>query len=458
MTERLYYTDSYCARFSAHVIEQLTWEGHPAVVLDRTAFYPASGGQPADWGTLDGVAVLDVVAREGDGAVVHILDLTGSQKPARSEVEGRRPDGSLRPGSGQAAGSAQRPVEGVLDWARRFDHMQQHTGQHILSAAFEKVLNADTVGFHMGAEASTVDINVARLDSAALTQVEELANHVIWEDRPVNARFVAPGELATLPLRRPPTVEGPVRVVEIADPSTLRQAAVVSPPNHQGNADSGHCFDVNPCGGTHVAHTGEIGLIKIVRSERRGDETRVEFLCGGRALRDYRAKNALINQLAGRLTVGYWELEQTIERLQDEGRQLQQELRRARKQLLKAEAAELAEGALVRGPYRIVQRVWEGREPDELRALAQELAQRFSVVALLAGVGERVHLCFARAGGPGPDMAGLLREACAQLGGKGGGQPRMAQGSAPTTDAARVESVLHEQLLNLSPDSQDRAV
>jgi alanyl-tRNA synthetase len=408
MTERLYYTDSYCSRFSARVIEQLTWEGHPGVVLDRTAFYPAAGGQPADRGMLDGVAVLDVITREGDGAVVHILaqDPAGFQKPARSEVEG------------------------VLDWARRFDHMQQHSGQHILSAACEQVLDADTVGFHLGAEVSTVDINVARLDPAALAQVEELANRVIWEDRPVSARFVGPDELPTLPLRRPPAVEGAVRVVEVEG------------------------FDVNPCGGTHVARTGEIGLIKIVRSDHRGDETRVEFLCGGRALRDYRAKNALVNQLASRLTVGHWELEQAVERIQDEGKQLQQELRRARKQLLKTEAAELAEGALVCEPYRVVQRVWEGREPDELRALAQELAQRFGVAALLAGIGERVHLCFARAEGPGPDMAALLREACAQLGGKGGGQPHMAQGSAPAADAARVGAVLSGLLAKLDEVEQ----
>lgn len=405
MTERLYYTDSYCTCFSARVSERLAWENHPAVVLDRTAFYPTSGGQPADQGTLGEVAVLDVVVREEDGAVVHVLE---------------RP---LPEGMGEE-------VEGALDWPRRFDHMQQHTGQHVLSAAFEQILDADTVGFHLGAEVSTVDVNVPRLDPAAVASVEELANQVVWEDRLVGARFVDAGELDTLPLRRPPTVEGPVRIVEMAD------------------------FDVNPCGGTHVARSGEIGLIKIVRLDYRGSETRVEFLCGGRALRDYRAKNAMVNQLAGSLTVGHWELDQAVGRLQDETKQLRHDLRRARKQLLKVEAAELAEAATVHGPYRVVRRVWErpGKLPADLRALAQELARRFDVVALLVGVGERTHLCFACTEGMELDVAALLRNACAQLGGKGGGQPHLAQGSAPTTDPARIEAVLSDLLSGLTPD------
>jgi alanyl-tRNA synthetase len=413
MTERLYYTDATCTRFSARVVEQTTWEGHAAVVLDRTAFYPTSGGQPADRGTLDGVNVLDVVAREGDGAIVHVLSegLSGFEKP----------DGST--------------VEGVIDWQRRFDHMQQHTGQHILSAAFEQMLEADTVGFHMGAEVSTIDLNVSRLEPAAVTPVEELANQIVWEDRPVHTRFVSADELATLSLRHPPAVEEAVRIVEVTAPST----------------GSGLSFDVNPCGGTHVARTGEIGLIKIVRLDYRGDETRVEFLCGGRALHDYRAKNAMTNQLATMLTVGHWELDQAVERLQAEAKQLRQEMRRAHKQLLTVEVNELAETAIVREPHCVVWKVWEppGKPPGELRALAQELAQHPSMVALLVSVGERTDLCFARAEDADPDVAALLREACTQLGGKGGGRPNLAQGSAPATDAAHARTVLTNLLSSL---------
>jgi alanyl-tRNA synthetase len=411
MTERLYYADPTCRRFSARVIERCAWEGQPAAVLDRTAFYPTSGGQPADRGTLDGNAVLDVVVREGDGDIVHLL-------------------------SAPIPGAVGDEVEGVIDWPRRFDHMQQHTGQHVLSAAFERLIDADTVGFHLGAEMSTIDIAVARLEPAAVTPVEELANQVVWDDRPVETRFVGPDELATLPLRRPPAVEGAVRIVEIAG------------------------FDVNPCGGTHVARTGEIGLIKIVNLDYRGGETRVEFVCGKRALHDYRSRNEVVGRLAKLLTVGYWELDQAVERLQAEGKQLRKDLRWARGRLLEVEARELAETAVVLshepGPCRVVHKVWgrmgdsaQGsaeRSPEELRTLAQELMQRLDVIAFLASVGdERTHLVFATSLDTERidlDVAALLRDACTQLGGKGGGRPHLAQGSVPVTDVLRVRAVL----------------
>jgi alanyl-tRNA synthetase len=300
--------------------------------------------------------------------------------------------------------------------------MQQHTGQHILSAAFEQVLDADTVGFHLGTEISTIDINVARLDPVAAKPVEELANRVVWENRPIHTRFVDIDELATLHLRRPPTVEGPVRIVEVAD------------------------LDVNPCGGTHVAHAGEIGLIKITNLDYRGKETRVEFLCGDRAAHDYQAKNEMIHQLTSLLTVGYWELDQAVERLQAEAKQLRHDLRKARTRLLEVEANELAETAVVIEPYRVVAQVWEQREPSELRALAQELAQIPNLVALLASVGKRTNLCFSRAEGMDVDVAAALQAACAQLGGKGGGRPHLAQGSAPAADASQVQTMLMDLL------------
>ncbi|HET91562.1 MAG TPA: hypothetical protein ENN99_12620 [Chloroflexi bacterium] len=405
MTERLYHRDSYRQRFSARVSERTTWEGRPAVVLDCTAFYPESGGQPADRGVLGGMAVLDVVVRETDDAVVHVLADEWPDELLDSEVEGE------------------------IDWQRRFDHMQQHTGQHILSAAFEQLLDADTVGFHLGAESSTVDLDVARLEPALAEAVEELANQVVWADRPVSVQIVSPDELAAYPLRRPPTVEGPVRLVGIAAPAAGIEGS----------------FDVNPCGGTHVARTGEIGLVKIVRLEHRGDETRVEFLCGERALRDYRIKNELVHRLAGMLTVGYWELDQAIERLQVEAKQLRRDLRQASQRLLAVEASELAANAAAYGAYRVVCHVWArpGKPPAEVRAVAQELMQRPGMVVMLASVTEeRTHLCFARSEGVDLDAAGLLRTACAQLGGKGGGQPQLAQGSAPVADETHVQAVL----------------
>jgi alanyl-tRNA synthetase len=369
------------------------------VILDRTAFYPTSGGQPSDRGHLSGVPVLGAEVREPDGAVVHIL----------------------------AAPLPDDEVTGEIDWPRRFDHMQQHTGQHLLSAACEQLLDADTVSFHLGAEVSTIDLNVPRLSRQALEEVEDRVNGVIWEDRPVRAYFVRPEDVATLPLRRPPQVEGPIRLVEVA------------------GDEGGRPFDLNPCGGTHVARTGEIGLLKVLRLDYRGQETRVEFVCGGRALRDYRLKNGVLQNLAAMLTVGYWELPEAVGRLQEEAKAARREARSLRERLVEVEAARLAETAVSVGPLRVARAVEENWDPADLRALAQKVAAHPGTVALVASVGgERVHLCVACAEGVPADATALLRAIAEPLGGKGGGQARFAQGSAPAAPRGRVEEILKE--------------
>ena len=390
MTTRLYYDNSKLTDFSARVVEHLTWDGHPAVILDRTAFYPTSGGQPADRGMLDSVPVLDVAVRDTDQAVVHVL-AAPLPRPVGEEVTG------------------------AVDWPRRFDHMQQHSGQHLLSAAFERLLKGHTVGFHLGDAVVTVDIALPNLTPADVAPVEELVNRVIWEDRPVTTRFVTDEELAALPLRRQPAVRGPIRIVHIAD------------------------FDLTPCGGTHVSRTGEIGLLKILRLDHRGETTRIEFICGGRALEDYRRKHAVLARLGTMLSVGWWELPEAVERLLAEGKQLRLDLRRNRQRLLAAEAEELAAAAVAADGHRVVWRVFHRRTMDELRRLAKELIARPGLVVMLAGVGdERTNLCFARSADVERDMAALMRRVCEALGGKGGGRPDFAQGSAPTTDQGLV--------------------
>lgn len=396
--ERLYYADPYQTRFEAQVVERLTWEGRPALVLDRTAFYPASGGQPSDRGSLCDVAVVDVQVRDADGAVVHIL---------AGELSLDR-------------------VVGEVDWPRRFDHMQHHTGQHLLSAACERLLNADTVSFHLGAESCTIDLNAARIPPEAMEPVEDLVNRVIWENRSVQSHFVSPEELTALPLRRPPQVEGPVRLVEV-------EGLPGEPP-----------FDLTPCGGTHVARTGEIGLLKVIRLDYRGAETRVEFLCGGRALRDYRLKNETVLALSAGLTVGQRELVEAVDRLQEELKTTRRALRQAQERALEGEAARLVQETAPVGPLRVVRKVWEGRDPADLRALAQGLSAFPHTVALLASLGERIHLCFASSEDVAIDAAALLRAACAELGGKGGGVPHIAQGGAPATDHSHLERVMEK--------------
>jgi alanyl-tRNA synthetase len=385
MTQRLYYDDSHLVRFSAHVVERLSLEDHPAVVLDRTAFYPTGGGQPHETGWLNGVAVVDVVEREADEAVIHAL-----AAPLEAEE-----------------------VEGLVDWQRRFDLMQQHSGQHILSAAFLEHLDANTVSFHLSETTATIDLDRAPLATDQLAEVEALANTVVLQNRPAVARFVPDEEMPTLPLRKAVIHAGPVRVVQIAD------------------------FDCSACGGTHVHATGEVGLIKITRSERRGGDTRVEFVCGGRALVDYAAKNAVVMGLAQEFTVGHWELADHVHRLVDELQETRRELRRTRDALLDAEASAFWHQALSLGPVRLVRAHFPERTPDELKFLAQRLIAQPQTAALLGSgqkATEKGHLVFARSADVDVHMGTLMRQACEVIGGRGGGRPEFAQGGAPKGD------------------------
>src|SRR5262245_44306441 len=384
-TERLYFADSYLSHFSAHVIARAERGGKPAVALDQSAFYPEGGGQPPDSGTLNDVPVLDVQSEQG--LVWHVL--------------ARLLDDDF--------------VQGVVDWPHRFDHMQQHHGQHLLSAAFERLYGMRTISFHLGATAATIDLDTASLSAEQAAAVEDLTNQVIWEDRPVLARFVDAEELATLPLRKPPTVEGPIRVVSVPD------------------------FDHSACGGTHPRATGGVGLLHIRRWERRGDATRVEFLCGGRALRDLRWKNAALGRLATALSVGAEEVETAVARLRDVEERSRKRLDDMSEQLIGYEARELLDGAAVAGGLRIVRRAFADRPLEEVRALAKAIAGGGGV-ALLGLRAEKPQLIFARADGLSVDCGALLRAALAPLGGRGGGQPTLAQGGLP--DPARLEEAL----------------
>lgn len=390
MTERLYYDDPYLLHFHGHIVERLQWEGQPAVVLDRSAFYPTGGGQPHDTGTLHDsrssttVRVVDVIERETDEAVLHILD---------------RP---LDAGE----------ITGEVDWERRFDLMQQHTGQHILSAAFLERFEANTVGFHLSNEYSTIDLDRAPVSAEELTEVETLANSIVFENRPAVARFVPDEEIPSLPLRKPLAHEGPVRVVEIPE------------------------FDCSACGGTHVRAAGQVGLIKIIRSERRGTETRIEFVCGYRALTDYRAKNTTVMNLAREFTVGHWEVADLVYRLAGDLKEARRELRHTRDTLLDAEATVLWHQGTTVGPALIVQAQLPGRTPEDLKHLAQRLVTHPQTVTLLAAgePDQKGFFTFARSGDLDIHMGDLVRQACQTIGGSGGGRPEFAQGGGPLGD------------------------
>ena len=384
MTERLYYNDSYLQEFDARVVERTTHEGRDAVVLDRTAFYPTSGGQPFDVGTLSGVNVLDVVDLE-DGRLLHIVD----RLPERTDVEGR------------------------IDWTRRFDHMQQHTGQHVLSAAFDRLLGARTESFHLGADTSTIDL-ARQLAPADVARAEAEANRVVWEDRPVAVRFAAAEEAAALGLRKESKRDGTLRLVDVAD------------------------FDLSACGGTHVSRTGAIGLIAVSATERFRGGLRVTFLCGGRALTGFRALRDAVAGSVRALSVLPGELPAAIERLQGESKEQRRLLKELQGRLAAHEGDALAAAAVEHGGLRLVAAVLPGWDAAALKTIAARIAERSGHVAVLVGDPPASLIVISRASDVSVDAGAVLKQIVQRHGGKGGGRPELAQGGGLVSPAADV--------------------
>ncbi len=389
MNNRLYYDDPYLHTFEACVLKQGTEpDGTPYVVLDRTAFYPTGGGQPCDWGELDGIRVIDV--EEVDGDIRHRLVAPLPQERQR--------------------------ITGQIDWPRRFDHMQQHAGQHILSASFVEALGAETVAFHLGRDHVTIDVRLDELSVEQAERVEALANRIVLENRPIEARFVTDAELAVMPLRKQPTVSENIRVVIIPD------------------------FDYNPCGGTHPARTGEVGPIKITGWERHRGNIRVAFLCGWRALSDYSRKHLLLRELTRTLNAGEAELAEQAQRLVAEREQLKETLEEKEKRLLEGEAQSLLAQAARLSDMRLVQAVLAGRSMQQLQQLARLVTtQAADAVCLFAAEGEKLQFVFARGEQVALPMNQLLKDTLPLIDGKGGGNPAMAQGGgAPVRPAEAV--------------------
>lgn len=389
MTRRLYYDDSHLRTFSATVTGVRRVGDGIEVSLDQTAFYPGGGGQPPDHGRLGLRDVLD--ANEDGGIVWHRVDA-----PLDEGAE----------------------VEGEISWPRRLDHMQQHTGQHVLSRAFVEIAQADTRSFHLGEQVVTIDVDHADPDEALLRQVEERANQIVWEDRPVRAHLVTMDEALRFPLRKPPQVEGEVRVVEVDG------------------------YDWSACGGTHVARTGEIGLIALLGTERYKGGTRVSFLCGGRALRRLREAGDLLRRICLEFTAGEPDLIRSVARLKEERESLDRRLKPLIREALEREALALLAEAVPGPGIRVVARHFAGRDPDEAGTLAAMIAAAGGVALLVSGEGgsPRAHFCAP----PGTiSAAALMGDVSRRHGGRGGGRPESAQGTIP---ADRVESALRDAL------------
>ena len=375
-THRLYYDDSYMQNFVGRVMSclpaepvqgsagtQAAWE----VLLDQTAFYPTSGGQPNDLGLLGDAVVLDV--RDEGEEVAHIVD---------REVE-------------------RGEVNGCVNWPRRFDHMQQHTGQHLLSAMFQEQFGLQTVSFHLGEEICTIDLRGAEPSRDWLLGAQRAANRVIFEDRPVNVRYGTQGELAQIGVRKQVDREGILRAIEI-------EAA-----------------DLQPCGGTHVRSTGQIGLILVRSCTKVRQDWSVEFVCGARAERLASADFERERNLAAALSCGIEDMAEAVAKLAAERDAHFKSLRTALQQLAEARAAQLVAAAKPSAEgIRVIAEVMRGVHPELLLPLATEIAKRERAIALLV-LAESGQLVFAQHPGAGKDMGAVLKSVLGRYPGKGGG-------------------------------------
>jgi alanyl-tRNA synthetase len=401
-TERLYYEDSHLIDFEARVTsvtERVS--GWDAVTLDRTAFYPTGGGQPSDTGTLGAARVVECVEVEGAG-VLHIIQ-----------------------GQPMEVGAV---VAGHVDWPRRLDHIQQHTGQHILSQAFVALYGAQTRSFRMMEQASEIDVALIDPTDDRIERAVELANEIIWENRRVRVRQVSSEEAAQMPLRKDSAREGELRIIEIED------------------------FDLSPCGGTHAKMTGEVGLIAARSWERAKGLTRIEFVAGGRALADYRRANRTARTVAAIFGVRRDETPASAARLLEENKEMMRRVRALEEVAARVEAEELRGTASEQRSdgVHIITHVFDGRDAEGLKHLALALIAQSCTIALLGSRdGDRsARLVFARSSDTDGDMNALMREACAMLDGRGGGRADMAQGGGHNVE--RIAEAIEQAARKLS--------
>jgi alanyl-tRNA synthetase len=378
-TERLYYADSHLIEFEALVTDTSERvSGWTSVTLDRTAFYPTGGGQPSDTGTLNGVRVVECI--DDPNGIWHV-------------IQGRAPQvGTL--------------VKGRVDWSRRLDHIQQHTGQHILSQAFVTLFKAHTRSFRVLEHSCEIDIDLSNPTNELIERAVELANNVIWEDRKITIREVTSEEASELPLRKDPAREGELRLIDIEG------------------------FDLTPCGGTHAYRTGEVGIVAVRSWERAKGLTRIEFVAGTRALADYRKANKSARDVATLFSTGRDDAPQLAAHMVEENKELARRVRILEEMAAVAEATTLlAEAEKTPTGVRLVVKRFEGRDAESLKKLAHALiANSLTTVLLSSRDDDTARLVFARSADAPGDMNALIREACVTLEGRGGGRPDLAQG------------------------------
>jgi alanyl-tRNA synthetase len=397
MTDKLYYKDSKLISFNSEILEIKKFNEQILVQLDKTAFYPTSGGQPFDTGFINDIPVIDVW--EDDNIIWHLLDSAPETKN----------------------------VECKINWSRRFDHMQQHTGQHLLSTVFLDLLGTNTVSFHMGEKMSTIDLDIDNLTREGIHSVEEKVNLNIWENHPIKINVIQDNEIYSIPFRKPPQVTGRIRVILIGD------------------------LDASACGGTHVNSTGEIGLIKITGTERYKGGVRVHFLCGSRAFHDYQNVQAIVQKVSKGLSIHQKDLHEAIERLQAESTKHLNAYTNIKIELLTYIAKHLwNESTPIHGIKGVFAHM-EDYSSEDLREITSWLKKQPKTCALLATTeGEYIRLICSKSSDLSEYNSNLiLTQALDILGGRGGGSPELAQGGAPLTDHQTVLNALEKTMKSI---------
>lgn len=380
-TEKLYFENAYLKEFSARVIGREIRDGQRLVILDRTAFYPESGGQPHDLGILNGVKVIRV--EEEDGVIFHFLD-------------------------GELAGDE---VKGQIDWPRRFDHLQQHTGQHILSEAFYQLVRGETLSFHLGQEESTIEIGLESIKDETLFQVERLANEMVFSDLEIKTYFLPEEKIPEIPLRKLPKKTGLIRIVEV------------------------NGFDYSACGGTHCKRSGQVGLIKIIRQEKIRGHIRFSFICGFRALTGFEHRRQWLQAAARLLTGEEKEVPAGVSRTLAELRNLKKKQKKMEESLAIFEAKEMLAG----NQSKIISGLFQDKSQDEIKFLALQLVHRAEVVAVLAGLtADSFQLVIAAADSLKTDVRQVVPVLQAEIKLKGGGSQTLVQLVSEEKDQAKA--------------------
>jgi len=387
-TERLYYDDPYLLEFDATVVETRGVGNRTGAVLDKTAFYPTSGGQPNDLGNINDVPVVDCIEDEAAGVVVHV-------------VEGIIPNG---------------PVHCRINAARRTDHMQQHSGQHVLSQAFVELFDWPTVSFHLGISTCTIDLAADAVSREQAEAAEDLANRIIRENRSVSVRYISQENINEAGLRKPTERTGDIRVIDIAG------------------------YDRSACGGTHVRTTREIGGILITGLERAKKQARVQFLCGDRVLRYARLANRTLEGISQIISAPALDTAGAVRALWDDHQQLRKRVDDLESQLMDHEAAQFPiNNGIAVGSFR-------DRGIEKLKMLAIKICSRPATVALLADQGDQLRVVYARSTDSAVDVAVLLKQTLERFGGRGGGRPNLAQGGGLNGTADEVLKFAKEHL------------